>query len=400
MLFDATLAVSRTAYCLGQKSRPNEDPFVLQHKIQALSKLRNELQSLPVVPSEAVIFTVSRMLSVSYMTLDSVSFEAHFAALQHIAQRYMLHKSADDEMARVVESRLKAWTPLFEYRQSQNPLVPVVQRLALGNTRVNYPPASLSDELYAEITVLPRVFSQLAARGVLCIELIRVLVALKQLLGMVDHEHGSTENLPIQHDSLTNIREQIIALLASLELSVFETQLCHALLGFAMSISIVYPSTEHQVGVQSRSVSSTLASDPPLERIAKAFLYLKYMGADLSPEHNLCLQWAALALGSCCFLVNEPEPHVRQKGHITLISITERLLPKGTDDEWEELSSGLRHDFFWPEGLVWEWRRIYVAAICRQHEWEGLGLLRIGMPSTDKIEYMVLRQVNPRSVAV
>jgi hypothetical protein len=397
MLFDATLAVSRTAYCIGHRGSPDKDPFVLQHKGEALRQLRKELQSTTLVPSEAVIFTVSRMLSVSYMSMDNESFEAHFAALQRIAQRYMLHKSAEDQMARVVESRLKAWTPLFEYRQAQNPLIPSVQNLALDNVHATYVDAPLSDELSSQIANLPPGFSELALQGALCIETIAVLSTIQSSLADLEGSLPDQSTLSATRHRLIDLREQIIALLASLELSSFETQLSHALLALCISIFIIYiqPSHGEPHTATDHHIRSSLASNPPLERLAKAFLYLKYSGAATSPTHTLCLQWAALALGASCFLIDEPELHVRQKGHIALISISERLLPSGAggeDDEWwERLAEGLRGAFFWPERLVREWRRSYLATMWRQREWEGLGLLRIGMPSTDKIEYMVLR---------
>ena len=393
MLFDATLAVSRTAFCLGQKKRPNDDPFMLQHKVQALNRLRRELQVMSDTPTEAIIFTVSRMLSVSYMTLDNASFEIHFAALQRITQRYMRQNSRDNEMSKVVESRVRVWTPLLEYRRSHNPTAPSIGDLVRVNAPTTVLAAPLLADLYNDVYVLPEGFSRLALQGSISTQVLHVLTALRHLLSNTDAAIDTPETSAVRLEQLVQLKEQTGALLDSHELSIFETQLCHGLLGLTVSLWVVYSPTHSSITPEYRSAPSILTSDPPLflERIVKAFLYLRYAGATQSPDHNQCLQWAALALGCCCFLVDLPGSHVRQKGHITLVSINERLRSAETEYEWEALQVDLSHRFFWPEPLSLEWKRIYQGAVSRQREWEGLGLLSIGMPSSDKIEYMVLR---------
>ncbi|ETN45441.1 uncharacterized protein HMPREF1541_09272 [Cyphellophora europaea CBS 101466] len=396
MLFDATLAVSRVAYCMGQKKSPGHDEFMLKHKVDALSTLRSRMMSMPVIPSEAVIFTVSRMLSICYMTSDNAAFEIHFKALERIGQSYMLHKSGEDKMARVVESRLKAWTPLFEYRQGWNPLIPTIHHLALENMQPTRWPELVPDELACLTAKLSPGFRQLVETASLSVETAHLLSELQCTIDNLGDTGTNGEVPTVLFERLHVFRDQPINLLASLELSAFETQLCIALLALTISLTIVYGSTDpqdshsHGSGITS-AMGSSLYTDGLLEKLAKAFLYLKYAGADQSSAHYDCLEWAALVLGSCCFLVEQPRDRVREKGHIALISITDRLLPLKDDDEWDRLAKNLQHQFFWPQILTRRWKVIYLAALNRQREWEGLGLFRLGMPSDDKVEYMVLR---------
>lgn len=391
MLFDATLAVSRTAYCLRYKNNPDLDEYVLKHKTKALAKLRFGLQSMSLVPSEAIIYTVSRMLAISYMTQENEAFEAHFSAFQTIAQRYALYRSAEDNVARVMEARLKAWTPLFEYRQARNTLIPPLRPLAQDNIHPTQLTGSRFDELYDTILSLPSGFSQLAADGALSVEVIRILSIIQSLIIDFEDTVATDDVLAMQSEQLLTLREQLVALLASLKLSKFETQLCIALLALTSSLSTRYVVRNSGTSSNIRAGQSSFTCHVPLETIAKAFLYLQFAGAGQSPTHNGCLQWAALVLGCCCFLVDEPKGHERQKGHIALVSITERLLPPSEEDEWDHLAVGLQGRFFWPSILVGNWKRIYLSALYRQREWEGLGLYSIGVPSNDKIEYMVLR---------
>ena len=113
MLFEATLAVSRVGYCLKQHESPNIDQFALKHKGRALALLRNQMTSMAVVPTEAIIFTVSRMLAISYMTMDNAAFQYHFTAFQQLAQNYKLDESRRVVVERVMAHRLKRYARIW-----------------------------------------------------------------------------------------------------------------------------------------------------------------------------------------------------------------------------------------------------------------------------------------------
>jgi hypothetical protein len=392
MLFDATLTVSRVAYCLGQRQIPENDTFMLQHKVRALALMRQRMvDAASVVPSEAMIFAVSRMLSVSYMTMDSVAFQTHFAALQQMAKEYMGKKNAMDPMAQVVQSRLRSWNPLFRYRQSQNSLA---EKLAQFKSIAPSPmPVLLDETLKGKINALPPGFRELAGSGNLTLNTIELVLDVQDLLMTLEFvQTVDGDTLAMMSAHLQAIRNRITGLLASLRLSMFETQLSHTLYGIALTIPAIYQATQLPPFRPSRNMVPAKNTGLTLAEIAKAFLYLKFAAANISPTHALCLRWCALTLGSACFISTETSPGARQKGHIILVSITERLLPLCEGDRWTPVAGGIQDMFLWPSMLVSEWQQLYIAALQRQRYWEnGLGLFRIGMPGNDRIEYMVLR---------
>lgn len=65
MLFDATIAVSRTAWVLAQGKNPSEDEFMLYHRGLAIQRLRQNIDSAKPTCREAVIFTIGRMISIA-----------------------------------------------------------------------------------------------------------------------------------------------------------------------------------------------------------------------------------------------------------------------------------------------------------------------------------------------
>ena len=65
MLFNASLAVSRVAWCLMQAMSVAKDQLILQHRGVAMNEMR-ELLSNPSHSSEVeLIFTIGRMLSIT-----------------------------------------------------------------------------------------------------------------------------------------------------------------------------------------------------------------------------------------------------------------------------------------------------------------------------------------------
>jgi hypothetical protein len=105
MLFDATLAVSRTAWLLAQGKDPSQDHFMLYHRGLAMTSLRQKLCSDEAGCREAVLFTISRMISLAYMSSESEAFMAHFEAFRELARKYVGENPGTDE-ARVIQSRL------------------------------------------------------------------------------------------------------------------------------------------------------------------------------------------------------------------------------------------------------------------------------------------------------
>ena len=65
MLFDATVAVSRSAWLLAQGRDPSGDQFMLHHRGLAMKSLRQQLSETKLGCKEAVLFTIGRMISVA-----------------------------------------------------------------------------------------------------------------------------------------------------------------------------------------------------------------------------------------------------------------------------------------------------------------------------------------------
>jgi hypothetical protein len=391
MLFDATLTVSRVAYCVSSSRPAEDDAFFLKHKQLALAKLRQRVvEHAPGgEPTEAVVFTVSRLLSISYMTLDDASFQMHFNALQNITRSYMRHRTADDQMTRVVASRIKSWTPLFEYRQSKTGFGQGSLQPAQHMPPVTRLPAVLPDDIRRKVLALPSGFAHLAVGGAFSTQTVNLMAGMQDILAKLEAADGKDTGDVTEHH-LWVIKQELIDLLASLELDAFEQQVCQGLLALAIALPRIYRIGPSDVCSLSKGVPS-IVENPPLERIVKAFLYLKFSGKLQSSLHNLCLQWCALAVGCCCFLVPDSAGSIQTKGHIALLSITERLVPESKNDPWAPFDKDLRAPFFWPDKIVRIWKYIYLESVKRQAKWEKNGLMKMGMPSRDKVEYMVLR---------
>lgn len=130
MLFDATVAVSRVAWCLNQKLSPVDDEFVLHRCTLTMSRLRRRIMitSITTVDLRAeLIFTIGRMISMSvrsqpmhlsktgvvltgvfqYMKNEERSFEFHLNGFRNLALRYIAARPDDDEISRVVNQRLR-----------------------------------------------------------------------------------------------------------------------------------------------------------------------------------------------------------------------------------------------------------------------------------------------------
>ena len=391
MLFDATLSVSRVAYCLGTSRTVQDDAFFLNHKLSALSKLRSRVAGEDTelaVPSEAMVLAVSRLLSIAYMTLDDQAFQMHFRALQKISRKYLVNNTANERMTKVVAGRMKSWTHLFQYRWQHTGFGQGALQPGKDVPQVTRLPQTLDGTLYRSIRQLPFGFAQLAIEGAFSTQTTKVLIRVHEVQAELEAASPETSDTVNEHH-LYEIKQDLINLIASPELGSFEQQVCYALLALVMAWPRMYQIGPSDVCSMTAGVPA-IVENPPLERMIKAFLYLKFGGKLQSPLHNLCLQWCALTIGSCCFQVPDFGGAIRRKGHIALISITERLIRPSLGDAWEPFERDLSKRFFWPSIMVTSWKSIYLKALDQQKDWEGAGLMALGMPSSDKIDYMVL----------
>jgi len=74
MLFDATIAVSRSAWLISHGYYAADDPFMLYHRGLALAKLYERVNFTTSFAEVEVIFTIGRMLSISVSGFSSIMF--------------------------------------------------------------------------------------------------------------------------------------------------------------------------------------------------------------------------------------------------------------------------------------------------------------------------------------
>ena len=231
---------------------------------------------------------------------------------------------------------------------------------------------------------LPIGFQQLAVNGLLCTEVLTAMASFANVF-----QNLTTSRHLAINAAISPLYGHVRNIVTSVDLSPVETQLCHGLLALCLTLM-------HQFGIDFSSTgpSSSTSESPTemLDAVAEAFLCKKLADADLSPLHHACLLWTALGLGTACFRPFEGATHqLRMKGHIILTSITENLLPRTAEDKWAAIEDCLGGRYWWPQPLVEKCKHTFWAAANRQRDWEARGLLKIGMPNDDKIEYMVMR---------
>jgi hypothetical protein len=87
MLFDATLAASRVAWCLHQSLQAADDTFMLYHRGMAMTGLRQSVAtSTPDRVVTEVLFTIGRMLSIAYMADEPETFDHHLKAFRRLTR--------------------------------------------------------------------------------------------------------------------------------------------------------------------------------------------------------------------------------------------------------------------------------------------------------------------------
>jgi hypothetical protein len=150
MLFDATIAASRVAWCLHQNLGASDDTFMLYHRGMAMTRLRQCISaSTPNAVTTEVLFTIGRMLSIAYMADERDSFDFHLRAFQRLTRWYM-PKGPTTEIDRVIEHRLRSWEALQDYRSA------VVER-----SRSHTLPA----ELQQRVSIVPEGLRELVMSG-------------------------------------------------------------------------------------------------------------------------------------------------------------------------------------------------------------------------------------------
>jgi hypothetical protein len=182
-----------------------------------------------------------------------------------------------------------------------------------------------------------------------------------------------------------------------IKLEPFEEQLRLVLMAICIIKCTVY-------GDRAKTASLLSTTDTPgklMEDIADRFLLLKLAGSQTSELHRDCLSWAAIGIGSGCFLQLEgTTPELRTKGHIIHFSIMEALLPesrRGRDlsrANWDAMEEHFASQCWWTEGLDDLEPLVFAAysqSIERQRKLEDLGLFSLAPDPQARIEYMVHR---------
>ncbi|KIW65815.1 hypothetical protein PV04_08037 [Phialophora macrospora] len=382
MLFDATVAVSRTAWVLAQGKDPAEDQFMLYHRGLAMSSLRQKLSSASFRCTEAVLFTIGRMVSIAYMSSEPEAFIAHFDAFQKIAQEYIA-KHPESDVARVIENRLQSWDALHGYRTAQgltcksSPRLPSRSR---SQSKENTPPKQ-----------------QLRAQS-------------PTLLGGLDLPVGMAEELKFLTRSLTRSSSRTAGTSRTMaksapelvehcrrfsdklrscdELTPTDLQLCCSLLAFCLQLHRHLVSRMEEAGAV-RDVFDVSGGVLLLDDLAKTFINQKLDGFSDSQEQKMTLTWSALVLGS--FLLQQADNRLRTKGHIVHVNLGLRLglgragsSPDCESDGWaliESLLSGPdRMGSLWHSELTSLWRRDWQGSMKRQKRWGKQGVWMIGAP--------------------
>ncbi|KIW97651.1 uncharacterized protein Z519_01235 [Cladophialophora bantiana CBS 173.52] len=396
MLFDATVAVSRTAWVLAQGNSPSEDQLMLYHRGLAMMRLRQRVSSTSPGPEEAVIFTVGRMISIAYMSSEAEAFVAHFEAFQNIAQHY-IDDHPDSAVARVVGNRLESWKALYGYRnrkillhndsnksestnrepQSRQSTPPSHQMRAQSPTLLSG--LDLSVELAASLNTMQRLldriltFQSLAGQTKRALELIERCRQFSHILHRYDN------------------------------LSPTELQLCCALVVFCQQLYLHHltegPDAQGERGYGSEQFDFL----PAIADIASTFINKQLEGFSESAEQKMCLTWSAMVLGS--FLLQHSDSRLRTKGHIIHVNLGLNLgvgfsgehLPSGStsladeDNGWTVLESLLfgpsKMGSLWYPDLALQWRRDWQGSVKRQRRWEQQGVWMLGAPKRIPCEY-------------
>ncbi|KIW42212.1 uncharacterized protein PV06_05777 [Exophiala oligosperma] len=385
MLFDATLAVSRTACVLSQHKDPSEDQLMLYHRGLAMTALRRRVSLETQKSLEALIFCIGRMISIAYMSSEFEAFIAHFEAFRTVCARY-IEANPNTDTSLTIQNRLDSWTALHAYRTGRNLLCGSEATTSFGS------PQELAPHQQGR-SVLPTLPLSPALDSVL------------RSLDTVSLIYQSSWDFRSQSIVLSNLQtstSQLARILASPDMSPIELQFSCALLAYCLQLYGMYQALQDQQQslVPAEVFAEPAAGDalPALSKMGDTFLYQKLEGFSTSPTHRTCLTWCALVLGS--FLSQQFDHHLRGKGHIIHVSLAMRLNvnvnngpahnPVANEYGWSGIESeleGATMSGMWFSGLVQEWRNDWVNSMRRQQGWESHGLFKIGVPKAVQVKW-------------
>lgn len=413
MLFDATLAVSKSAWCLSQQTKPLDDQFVLRHRGAAISKLRQRLSEGPQAVNESILFTMDYMINVAYMTNDYPAFDIHLSAFRRITDGYTFSNFAE-AIRGMISHRLRSWEALDEYRKGVDPV-----RQTLRSRQHGYPHQPTyfyGSPSWHQTRMLAKAapgFVELVHSGSICFELAEASVKVGQLLSSLStHSSG-----PVTTGHIMDLLTEILLLepLSELESCINYTLLALCFYGKhgleATSRSAITSSEIHLLGGDIQDDDGRKRVIDQLDVIAKAYLN-KRIDSHLLPQLNRpSMNWCSLVLGSIALSFDhEAESEHRNdfvpqrlkgKGHIILLTAAPQVV-QIQDATWDVLQAdGYFDQFLGTPDLFALMRRCWEATIERQRRWEENGWLQVGAPMTDAqnhgsrsvdVEYMVLRE--------
>ena len=390
MLFDATIAVARVAYCLSVNIPPADDEFMLYHRGTALARLRKRV-SARAASDEEVVFTIARMLSISYMSGDLETWDIHFRAYREAAERYIDSKS-ETGITKVIAHRLRSWKALHEFRIGLNPLrdesVSAVGGLA-------YPEAVSCDKEPPTVTRMLPDLKELAMTGCVSSEVIEIASTINDAVNSEADKHNELE-LWVASGSSTRLCARLMTTVIENDLMDKELMLCCSLIALCLQLHHLFytrPSAEEpRRPFSPPKPKSSIA----LRKLAQAFIN-KTFTLNIDLQRRLFI-WASLVLGSVLLHYDD----LRVKGHIILVNLATKLRPTLPGSEithtadWMSIKQ-IMQGFIYHDYLADQWRACWKHSMQIQEEWEEHGLLKFGTPErpnghgVDIVEYMVLR---------
>ncbi|KIW15287.1 hypothetical protein PV08_05332 [Exophiala spinifera] len=424
MLFSATMACTRAAWCLSQGLLPETDRLHLQCRGLAMSKLRLRLSGVSPINVETFLFTVDYMLSVSYMWKDDEALDIHLAAFRNLAQRYLSTNDTSTVMSSVVAHRMKSWQALDNYRKQTDVFR---QRLEAQSPDTGTQLTRIHDTLsLRQLDILassPPALRQLTDLGLLSIELLDVVLQVQNLMDNVcDKSEGH---------AIASVTKQLKGALLAEHLTDIDMQIGYALVGLCHYLDPDFTSTTtfRSSGFQ-YPISNRPNSHQDLDTVAQTYINRKLTRClHVSNIARSCALWSSTLLGSILLEVglsidiSKPlssgtlaEHGLKSKGHIILAATARSLTFESVavlSEHWaaplqtqwpppEPDFDQLGQQFLGTRDLSEMWRRCWRDTIRRQQEWKEQGQLRVGNPvgpdddegkmASIETEYMVLME--------
>ncbi|KAK5050034.1 hypothetical protein LTR84_004154 [Exophiala bonariae] len=400
MLFDATIAVSRSAWLISNGCSAADDSFMLYHRGLALAKLQQRVSFTAPCAEVEVIFTIGRMLSIAYMTNERDAFNLHIEAYQALVEQY-IHANPGTDISRINVNRLRCWKAVHAYR---------TERDLVRDPSLQGSPSQLSSETQSRQSISPQPETSKQKEkltptspfsyATLSPGTIYWISILNKLLVQQDSAHPWSRAVTARE--LASLSDQICQVLVWEDLSAVESQLCCALVAFCLQLKChnnTPETTDHSESQaelpdeQDLSEYITSPSVPPLNEMAQTFLNKRLSGLSGNSDLRIIVAWSALVMGS--YLLQHIDGYVRRKGHIILVSL-DLALQAATGQQsnvqgetyinngWRILEAHLKEPMglFWHEELAGRWKHDWITTIARQQRWAATGLWIIGAPKT------------------